>query len=473
VADRRDLKHARLALALAATLACAAAAHAGDPDENAAHWAVPEEGCRPPGGVRAAPSEEASSAVFLLAPGATLETKQIESVRAFLPEAIWTHRERFFPDGMRVTIGPCFRDYAPPAFFDDATAAFRGRARLTDDGGLADHVAGLPFAPEEIAPDASDAGLRWAWNAQERYRAGGLRGRFRLVALPSQGESVEVVEGDFFWLQLQRRADRAASRHRVADAKGKLWVAGGTLTTPNAPKPFTWRLFRDADTRIDLAREDELHGFLPEWERVRRLDAPGAEGLFVPLHPKDAEASRSGENGFAALELRPQRWTWRVAGLRDQLAPIDLAEPVWPEASARDFGPFGVAIANDRFELRRTLLLEARATGEPGAGGVARRVLAFDLQTLVPLYATDFDARDRLVATTVLASRWSEDRGDYPPWPDDRVRPVRVLDSVAIAHADLLGDRSFRRESWDVIAIPPPDDEIARLTSLSAIAGGR
>jgi hypothetical protein len=112
---------------------------------------------------------------------------------------------------------------------------------------------------------------------------------------------------------------------------------------------------------------------------------------------------------------------------------------------------------------------EAFGAGSP----VARRVLAFDLQTLVPLYATDFDARDRLVATTVLASRWSEDRGDYPPWPDDRVRPVRVLDSVAIAHADLLGDRSFRRESWDVIAIPPPDDEIARLTSLSAIAGGR
>jgi hypothetical protein len=37
--------------------------------------------------------------------------------------------------------------------------------------------------------------------------------------------------------------------------------------------------------------------------------------------------------------------------------------------------------------------------------------------------------------------RWSEDRADYPRWPDDPARPVRVIDSVGERFANLTRGR--------------------------------
>jgi hypothetical protein len=50
---------------------------------------------------------------------------------------------------------------------------------------------------------------------------------------------------------------------------------------------------------------------------------------------------------------------------------------------------------------------------------------------------------------------------------------VRVLDSVAAVHLDPIGRASWRRESWDVVATPPPDDELRRMTSVTNLEQGR
>ena len=42
---------------------------------------------------------------------------------------------------------------------------------------------------------------------------------------------------------------------------------------------------------------------------------------------------------------------------------------------------------------------------------------------------------------------------------------MRVIDSVGAAFANLAESGSWRRESWDNVSTPPPDDELKRLTS--------
>lgn len=499
----------RLGSAAVLALSIATAARAGEPGPFAAAWALPEEGaCKPEGGLRAAANEDASSLAFPFEPGAVVDHAKAAALERFVPAELWAHRERFFYEGMRLEIGPCFRDYAPPEFFREATDAHRGRATLRDDGGLEGHVAGLPFAPDTIDPADPKAGLRWAWNVQERYQGGGFRGRFRVTDLLGRVGRAEPFEGEIFKLQLMHRADLPAPKHRMSIAQGKLWVAGGKFHTPFNAKDYAWRQYRDLESYTSAIRTDDLHAYLPQWRRVRRIPAVDVEGLYMPSYSvgvqpasqlaipggggvDGAGASAGGaagavgiagdaggtiqtkRSGFEGLELRPLLWDFRVAGVRDVLAPINVASPMWPEEPERDFGPWGLSFASDRWDLRRALVLEGLIKGRPRERGEARQTLYVDLQTLAPLYYVSYDGKDQPLDVGIFAGRWSEDRAGYPAWPDERAREIRVIDSVAAAFANLAVDGSWRRESWDIVSTPPPDDEARRLESVGNLTKGR
>jgi hypothetical protein len=139
----------------------------------------------------------------------------------------------------------------------------------------------------------------------------------------------------------------------------------------------------------------------------------------------------------------------------------------------REFGPWGLSFASDRWDLRRALVLEGRIKGKPGERGEARITWYFDLQTLHPLYYIAYDSKDEPIDIGVFASRWSEDRADYPRWPDDPDRPVRVLDSMGAAFANLAEDGSWRRESWELVATPPSDAVVKRMASVNELTKRR
>jgi hypothetical protein len=488
-------------------LPLATAAIAAEPAENAAHWAVPAEGaCQPEGGLRGAPGEDAPALAFPFEGGASVDLPRIEALKRFLPKELWANRERFFYEGMRLEIGPCFRDYSPPEFFVQATEAHRGQAALTEDGGLENHVAGLPFPADTIDPADATAGLRWAWNVAERYQGAGFRGRFRVTDLLGRVGRAEPFEGEIFKVHLSHRADRPDSKYAVKFAKGKHWVAGGIFRTPFNAKDYAWRQYRDDANRIEAIRTDDLHAYLPQWRRVRRIPAVDVEGLYMPsysvgVQPAQQLAIPGGggidgggaggamagaagiaadgggtlqtrRSGFEGLELRPILWDFRVAGLQDVIAPINIASPLWPEEPEREFGPWGLSFASDRWELRRALVLEGRVRGKPRERGEARQIFYVDLQTLTPLYYVSYDAKDEAIDVGVFAGRWSEDRPSYPAWPDEKQRPVRVIDSVGAAFANLAVDGSWRRESWEIVSTPPPDDELKRMESVAGLTKG-
>ena len=469
--------------------------------QAASPWALPKEGaCAPSGGTFAAPgapAEDATATPFQS--GETFAIDRLPVLERYLPGFLWQNRERFFYEGMRLEVGPCFRDYGAPDFFVAATEQGRGKATLAAAGGLAGWSAGLPFHPDDIAADAKDAGLRWLWNVQSRYQAAGFRASFRMTDLVGKIGRAEPFEGELFKLITANRADRPG--YEAPGAKGRSFVAGGLFTRPFDAKEYAWRQFRPEEMLGDASRSDDLHAYLPQWRRVRRINSAGTEGIYMPSFavavaptqsipigggagdvgiggvvqvPGDAGGTiQTKRSGYEGLEFRPLLYDVKVVGLHDVLAPINASTAGYPENPDREFGPWGLSFASDRWDLRRALVLDMRAKKGTGSEIEPRQVLYVDLQTLQPLYIATFDDKNEMTNVGLYVGRWSEDRSDYPRWPDDPARAVRVIDPVGAAFANLAQSGSWRRESWSSVSTPPDDDEVKRLLSVNQLTKRR
>jgi hypothetical protein len=131
----------------------------------------------------------------------------------------------------------------------------------------------------------------------------------------------------------------------------------------------------------------------------------------------------------------------------------------------------GVSFANDRWELRRAVVIEGRFKHGAFGDGVQRVIWYLDLQTLVPLYYAAYRAEGLPGGLGYFVGRWSEDRPDYPRWPDDPARPVRVIDPVASALIDWNDQDSVRIEQWRTVSIPSDEKKLARQLSQSGLRG--
>ncbi len=463
-------------------------------------WSLPREGsCTPQGGLAGWPvGQDAPPVAF--EPGDVIEIERVVLLQNYLPPEIWEHRERFFFEGMTLEVGPCFRDYSPPVFFGEASEKFRGAAELVDNGGLSGHTAGLPFAPGTIDPDDAKAGLRWAWNIQNRYRAGGFRGRFRISDLIGRIGVAEPMEGEIFQSQLAHRADKPEDGYRVADTGTHAWIAGGRFFTPFRAREFAWLQYRELDNQQDPDLSDDLHLYLPTLRKVRRAPAQGVEGIFMPSFAVGVEVVASSaavaignvgglgdvgaggvpnliepkRSGFEVLETRPLLYDYQVLGVQDLLAPINAKSAAYPEEELRSFGPYGLSWASDRWDLRRALVLEGTRREKPDTPGeLAKLRLWVDLQTLYPLYYVSYDHKGEQVDVGYFVGRWSEDREDYPEWPGAPDRAVRVIDPVGAGFANLRLRGSWRRESWTAVSTPESDKQVRRRRSLRSLQKGR
>jgi hypothetical protein len=501
--DPRLLTVVLACLLLAPTGSLLADESAGDAGGTTPAWRIPEEGaCAPKGGLLGRPGSTEDAAPLPFQPGDVFGMDRIEVLEDYIPKFIWENRERFFFEGMRLEIGPCFRDYGAPAFFVEATESFKGRAKLLDNDGLGDYVAGLPFPLELIARNDPEAGLKWLWNVAHRYQAAGFRGPFRMTDLLGRVGRAEPFEGKMFKILLAHRSDLPDADYTMKGARNKHWIAGGLFFKPFDAREYAWRQFRDLEHQTKPERSDDLHAYLPQWRRVRRLNANQVEGLYMPsfavgvqqnqqLAVGSGGSSEAGgmsaaggvsgvsgtitakRSGYEGLEIRPLLYHATVMGMHDVLAPINATLPCYPESPDRDFGPWGLSFASDRWDLRRTLVLEATAKQPRGGDRDAKMVLYVDLQTLQPLYMATYDSKGEMTNVGYYVGRWSEDREDYPAWPDDPQRPIRVLDSVGAAFANLSEAGSWRRESWENVATPPPDRTVKRMISVNELTKRR
>jgi hypothetical protein len=478
-------------------LALPIAAPAGAQPESAAAppWALPPaSACSPPGGLAGwPPGEDAAGVPFQI--GDSFQLTQLETLKNFLPPELWTYRERFFHEGMRLEIGACFADYGPPDFYRTATETFRGRARVLPDGGIENYTAGQPFPMLEISPDDPQAAAKWAWNAALRYQGAGIWAPFRTVDMVGRDGTGEPFVGEIFKAQVAYRADRAADGYAVPIVKGNNhWVSGGRLTEPFDARFHAWRQYRNVDHLKKSSRSDDVHAYLPNYRRVRRVSGVDVEGIYMPsfsvgvVKPTtlvglgggvDGGAAGGGaggaaassittkRSGFEVLETRPLLYEYRLVGTKDVLTPINAARAGWPEVKDRDYGPWGLSFATDRWDLRRAVVIEGRSRAHAGGTQVARFVLYLDAQTANPLYYMSFDSRDERIDVGMFVGRWSEGRSDYRPWPGQPQQQVRVIDSVGESFANIAEDGGWRRESWTAVSTPPDDKTLQRELSVN------
>jgi hypothetical protein len=470
---------------------------------SANSWEVPApDSCEAQAGLHAA-SEVRDVRAVPFAPGDSVGLDQLEVLQNFLPPALWENRETFFYEGMQLVIGPCYADYGPPAFYSAATEQHAGQARLGTEGGLEDYTAGLPFAPAQITAEDATAGAAWAWNFEHRYQAGGFQGDFRTSDMVGRMGRAEPFIGEIFKYQLAFRTDRAEDGYTAPGSRNKHWVSGGTMKEPFDARHYSWRQYRDVEHLTSAKRTDDIHAYNPHIRRVRRAPSSGVEGLYMPsfnvgaVKPKvlaagggmGSGASGSGaagaaggaaasiktkRTGFEGLEMRPLLYDIQLLGTHDVLTPINSTVPSYPEDAERDFGPRGLSFASDTWDLRRALVIEGSSKKE-GIGGdeVARVVLYLDLQTLSPLFYQSWDSRGEPIDVGLFVGRWSETRPDYPRWPDDDEREIRVIDPVGASFANLQEGGGWRRESWTVVSTPPSDRTIKKQVSVSNLTKRR
>jgi hypothetical protein len=477
-----------IALLLAALcLAPAAAA------PRAAASPLPEEGACPAiTGAGAAGSHDATG--IPLREGTAVGMGDLLLIRELLPPEIWKYRDTFFYEGMRLEIGPCFRRYPAGKWYEDASAAHAGQARIDEKGNLRGHVAGMPFPPETIAPDDPQAGAKWAWNLELRYRGAGPVGSFRIFDLPSRIGAPETYEGSFFLIATGNRADLPDSKYRTPEAKSKLWVAGGRFEEPFNARHLAWRQMRSLDVLDRFGEPDDTFVYVPTMRKARRAATAWVDGLYTPRYLVSGDSGGGGvpfgsnqygpagsiqptaglsiaatENlrrGFVGLALRPNAYEWRLLEERPVLAPLNAKEIGYPEVPERNYGPSGLSVGSDTWDVRQAVVIEGRARKVVDDLGYLR--LWIDAQTGQPLYVISERPNRLGLDVGQLVHKWSGDDAKYPEWPGGGA--ANVFDPVAAVFFDVASGRAgWRRESYDARSVPVDAGKLREMTNSGSL----
>ncbi len=480
---RHSLRLLALSIALTQGLA-AASASAGLPDEGD----CPELQIQPEG-----TSQQEDALQVVIKPGMVLLEEDLMILRRLIPGELWRSRQVFFHEGMRLEIGPCHRRYAEPAFFGEATTKFTGQSSIDGEGNLRNYTAGLPFPPAKIDLEEESAGAKLAFNLQQRYVGAGFRGKFRLSDFPSRVGSVQVYEGRFYHMQVAHRADLAASGYRTTSNKKMISAAGGEFSRPFDVRHLAWRQFRTARSSRRYSEPDDIFTYVPTMRKVRRAAISWVDGLYVPRYSVSGDSgggpigygtqgamsatagssiavSEDMRRGLIGMTLRANAYHWRVLGESDILAPLNTRADGYPLYNERNFGPSGLSIANDRWDLRRAILIEGLLRQE--GLDVASIKVYIDYQTMQPLYWISRTHRNRILDIGILAYRFSDDSEVAPQWPGGT--PASVFAPVAALFYDAgAGAGGWRRESYDLMATPYNENEQRAMTTADSLSRGR
>ncbi len=466
--------------------AALAAACIALPALPAAAVEVPLEGeCPPyplPPGQDPDPSEDVVPRLFN--PGERISLERMERLSNYLPVEVWARRNVFFFEGMELEIGPCHRRYPAPDFFEEATRANAGAVRLDETGNLHGyHGAGLPFAWQMIPDEAPDAGAKWAWNYRYRYQGSGYRGAFRLFHVARRGRKIDRFTGNFYLLPMQ-----GVPGSGLDGSSARYW-AGGSFKSPEVARGVAWRQLHPTDADTDPDRSDELWIYSPDQRRVRRAPPMAVEGLYMPSYtrgnPADLsmgslpDGTQTPSSSISAVEhtrvgltgifLRPNQYHWKLLRQQDVLAPINSHVLGYPATEDRSYGPSGQSLADDRWEVRRAVVLSG--VKKKRDDQVGRLTLWVDALTQQPLYLITRRSNGGIFEVGILMGRFSGDDPDHPQWEGSGPKFGTILPAAASFYTGR--GEGWLRESFELRSDPPEAREARDLASTTKLQRGR
>jgi hypothetical protein len=196
---------------------------------------------------------------------------------------------------------------------------------------------------------------------------------------------------------------------------------------------------------------------------------PSFAGSIAPTAGISIATAEHIRQGFSDLALRPNAYVWRVVGEREVLAPINGSRSGYPLNEERNYGPSGLSVASDRWDVRWAVVIEGLA--RRGGGRFGRILIYVDYLTQVPLYVMTKKRNGRLIEVGIPVHRFSGDTFDYPKWPNGE--RAFVFDPVAAVYLNTAdGGSGWRRESFGVQSVPVNGAKLMRYLSPDSLLRG-
>jgi hypothetical protein len=353
---------------------------------------------------------------------------------------------------MQLEIGPFHYDYAPAAAFQRATEKFKGKARIGPDGSLENYTAGTPFPMEDFDCQGDpQAGVKFMWNFEQRWSGGGGEARF-LYTYWDRGERLPLYyEGTGRGVPLAYRVEPEYLDKNGGDlfSKDKRRIASGAeVTAPfdaRGIKLLTYR-YKASQGPLAQAKNDDTWVYVPTLRRVRRIStAQRTDAISGTDFTLDDLFSFNG--------IIPQ-YEWKCLGVYDYIAPGNTKIKGYPYVKDQNFGPYGLSLANDRWEMRK--MVKVRMKPRNNDHPYSYKDIYIDAQTFEPHYSFAYDQKDELWKIIWHAKRWSEDTSLagtwYDGWPGiEKPRDYRVVGDIIVNVQTGTGNRI---EFWDANGLP-------------------
>jgi hypothetical protein len=397
----------------------------------------------------AAQQEDARPGVPAFQEGDVITAENVDQLRPFLPPEFWSNRDFFFYEGMRLEIGPHFRDYPEAPEYTAATERFSGEARIGPDGSLENYTAGQPFPMEEIeCLGDPQAGAKIAWNFDYRWNGDGAEARYH-YSYWDRGEKLPLYfEGTSKTVQLSHRVEEEYLEKNHGDLfrgeqrKSAFGIEVDAPFDSRGIQILTYR-YKAADRPVLQAKNDDTWVYVPTLRRVRRISsAQRTDAISGTDFTFDDLLSFSG--------IVPQ-YEWQCLGDANIIAPMNTKVRAYPYDRDHNFGPYGLSYADDRWELRHAVKL--RFIPKTPDHPYHHKDIYLDEQTLSPMYSFAFDRKGELWKIIWHNHRYSEDDPDwYAGWEGvPNPRDLRVISDSIVNVQTGTGNRI---EFWDSHGTP-------------------
>jgi len=391
-------------------------------------------------------ADDASVAGPAFKEGDVISFKDIDKLKQYLPKEVWDNRDFFFYEGMALEIGPFDRDYSPAQVYKDATAKFKGQAKLGPDGSLDNYTAGQPFSMESIdCKGDPDAGTKIIWDFHYRWAPlSGLSSFY--YSYWDRGEELPLYyEGISGGVQLAHRAEPSsvAEGGDLFRGESRTDAFGAEVNAPFDARGIMLLSYRykDSEKPLTQARNDDTWVYVPTLRRVRRIStAQRTDAISGTDFTLDDLFSFNG--------IVPQ-YEWTCLGEQDIVAPMNTRVKGYPYVKGQNFGPYGLSFASDRWELRHAVIvrMKPRNADHP----YHHKDIWIDKQTLQPLYSAAYDQKQELWKLIYHNKRWSGDESLTGPWFEawDDVPEPRVDSVVCDTIINVQTGTGNRIEFWD------------------------
>lgn len=406
--------------------------------------------------------------------GDVIGVDKIESLKPFLPEEFWSNRDFFLYEGMKLEIGPFFRDYSPSDAYKAATAKFAGQAKIGPGESIEGHVAGQPFPMDKIdCKGDPQAGAKIAWNLDLQWEGDGSDSRY-YYSYWDRGEELPLYyEGTAKTIQLSRRVEpeyldkQDGDMFRGERRKNAFGIEVDAPFDARGILLMTYR-YKDSEKPTAQTKNDDTWVYVPTLRRVRRISsAQRTDAVSGTDFTFDDLRSFSG--------IVPQ-YTWQCLGEMDLLAPVNSKVAAYPYKKDHNFGPYGLSYADDRWELRHAVKI--RFTPNNSDHPYHHKDIYIDKQSMVALYSFAYDRKEELWKIIWHNHRWSDDNlaEDKDPWYSGweavpEPRDLRVISDTIVNVQTGTGNRI---EFWDSHGTPlQSKGKVRRYIDVGRLTKGR